>query len=133
VSDFKPNEQGFRELENALAFGLLNLGLAIEADAKARVPVQTGNLRRSIHTVGFQKGRRFYGSTDDNGKAIPSYAQGTRQTMVVVGTNAGYGVYVELGTIHMRARPYLGPALADNRGRAGELVKAGMARKLGNL
>lgn len=129
-SKFIPNEKGFEDLENALAFGLLNFGLAIEADAKGRVPVRTGNLRRSIHTAGFRKGQRFYGGTDDNGKPVPTYAENGRQTVVVVGTNAGYGVYVELGTIHMAARPYLGPALADNRGRAGELIKAGMARRL---
>ena len=131
MSDFKPNEAEFRRLEEALAFGLLNLGFAIEADAKARVPVLTGNLRRSIHTAGFRKGARFYGGTDDNGKPVPDYAGGGRQTMVVVGTNAGYGVFVELGTFKMAAQPFLGPALADNRSRAGELVKAGMARKLG--
>lgn len=131
MSDFKPNEKGFAQLEEALSFGLLNLGLAIEADAKARVPFVTGNLRRSIHTAGYRKGSRFYGAVDDNGKAIPQYAQNSRQTMVVVGTNAGYGVFVELGTIHMAAQPYLGPALNDNRSRAGALVKAGMQRKLG--
>lgn len=131
TNTFKPNENGFAQLEVALAYGLLNLGFAIEADAKANCPVRTGNLRRSIHVAGYRKGSRFYGSTDENGKPIPDYAAGARQTMVVVGTNAGYGVYVELGTIHMRAQPFLGPALAANRGRAGQLVKAGMNRRLG--
>lgn len=129
---YKPNEVGFAKLTEALAFGLLNLGLAIEADAKQRCPYRTGNLRRSIHTAGFRKGQRFYGGTDDNGKPVPDYAVPGNQTVVVVGTNAGYGVYVELGTVHMAAQPYLGPALADNRGRAGQLVLAGLQRKLGS-
>lgn len=132
MSTFKPNEAGFVELERALAFGLLNLGFAIEADAKAAVPYQTGNLRRSIHTAAFHKGRRIHGATDENGKSIPDYAQGGGTATVVVGTNAGYGVFVELGTVHNRAQPFLGPALANNRSRAGMLVKAGMDTKLGS-
>lgn len=131
MSQFNPNEKGFADLERALAFGLLNLGFAIEADAKGRCPYQTGNLRRSIHTAAFYRGQRIHGATDDNGRPTPDYAQAPRSlAMVAVGTNSGYGVFVELGTIHARAQPFLGPALADNRGRASEIVKAGMAAHL---
>lgn len=124
---FKANTPEFAKLELALAFGLLNLALAIESDAKVRCPYKTGNLRRSLHSAAFSRGNRIYGGTDDNGKGIPAYVP-QKGAMAVVGTNAGYGVFVELGTVHMNAQPYLGPALADNRGRASELIKAGMTR-----
>ena len=120
------------KLQEALAFGLLNFGLAVEAGAKDRSPWKTGNLRRSIHTAAFNGGQRIYGATDDNGKAIPAYASGNpKAAMAVVGTNCGYGVYLELGTYKMTARPYLGPALADARPEAAAYVKAGMQKKIG--
>jgi hypothetical protein len=116
------------KLELALAFGLLNFGLAIEGDAKTRSPWKTGNLRRSIHTAAFSKGKRIYGATDDNNRPVPDYAANAKGAMAVVGTNCGYGVYLELGTFKMAAQPYLGPALADNRANAAGLVKAGMTK-----
>jgi HK97 gp10 family phage protein len=65
---------------------------AIETDAKRRVPVRTGALRDSIH------GRML---ADDEG---------------VVEVGADYGGYVEYGTVHMAARPYLTPAAEAQRG-----------------
>jgi HK97 gp10 family phage protein len=62
-------------------------GYAVEAAAKAKAPVLTGTLRRSIHTVISLGGLR-----------------------AVVGPSVGYGADVELGTRHMAARPYLRPA-----------------------
>lgn len=128
---YKPNPNGYAALERALAFGLLNAGLAIEADAKQNCPYRTGNLRRSIHTAAYHRGRRIYGGTDENGKTIPDSPQGPQSSAsVTVGTNTGYGVFVELGTIHMAAQPFLSPALAANRSRIGMLAKAGMGAKL---
>jgi HK97 gp10 family phage protein len=121
----KLDPQGMARLRVALAYGLLNLGLAIEADAKRRAPVKTGNLRRSIHTAAFSEGRRIYGASDDNGRPTPNYVA-SKGAMAIVGTNCGYGVFLELGTRFMSAQPYLGPALNDNRGRATTLIKAGM-------
>ena len=62
-------------------------GYDIEAAAKAKTPARTGTLRRSIHTV--------------------ISAGGLTAT---VGPSARYGRYVEMGTRHMGARPYLRPA-----------------------
>lgn len=58
---------------------------AIEADAKAMAPVDTGYLRSSISTT-------FTGVSAE------------------VGPTAHYGIYVELGTSRMAAQPYLFPA-----------------------
>lgn len=62
----------------------------IADDAQANAPVDTGELRASIHT-----------EKTDNGLAV------------VVG--AAYGAFVELGTSKMAAQPYLGPAAAKAR------------------
>ena len=60
--------------------------LDTEAHAKVLVPVDTGNLKNSI------------GSTIEGPHAE-------------VGPTASYGEYVELGTSHTRAQPYMGPAV----------------------
>jgi HK97 gp10 family phage protein len=61
--------------------------LDVEAKSKALVPVKTGTLRRSIHSV-FENG----GLTG------------------LVGPSVLYGKFVEFGTRRMGARPYMRPA-----------------------
>lgn len=69
----------------------------VEGGAKDRAPVKTGFLKNSIATE-FENG-------------------GLQAT---IGPAAEYGIYVELGTKRMRARPYLKPAF--------ERVRAGFIR-----
>lgn len=61
--------------------------LDIQAGAQVRAPVDTGALRASIQAV---------------------QASGPLHWQVRVGVE--YGIYVEMGTRHMAAQPYLGPA-----------------------
>ena len=61
----------------------------VEAKAKAVVPVRTGTLRRSIHSI-FENG----GLTG------------------ICGPSVDYGQYVEFGTRHIPPRPYMRPAAA---------------------
>jgi HK97 gp10 family phage protein len=65
-------------------------GELISNAAKGYAPVKTGNLRRSIHVE-------------------PGEASGSGAS-VQIGTNVSYSRFVELGTRHMSARPYLRPA-----------------------
>lgn len=74
--------------------------LRIEGVAKRNCPVDTGNLRNSLTTV--------MDSTPADEKALG-----------FVGTNVEYAAFVEFGTIHMAAQPFLGPALEDARRRYG--------------
>jgi HK97 gp10 family phage protein len=60
--------------------------LDVEALAKARVPVKTATLQRSIHTV------------------FPT------DLSAIVGPSVFYGLFVEMGTRRMGARPYMRPA-----------------------
>ena len=79
------------EIKSALLRGLETCGLVAEGYAKKLAPVDTGNLRNSItHEV------------DDGEPAA------------YVGTNVEYAPYQELGTIHMKAQPFLKPAVADH-------------------
>jgi hypothetical protein len=48
-----------------------------------------------------------------------------------VGSNSGYGGYVEIGTEKMVARPTLVPALVENKRRAARLIEAGARRHAG--
>lgn len=88
-----------------------------------------GTLRRSIHSVAFVDGSPVVGSgnADKNGRAIPEYAQGDG-IIAVTGTNCDYGAYVEIGTVRMSARPFLGPAFDKNVQRLPSLMRAGMKR-----
>ena len=79
------------DIKSALLRGLETCGLVAEGYAKKLAPVDTGNLRNSItHDV------------DDGEPAA------------YIGTNVEYAPYVCLGTIHMKAQPFLKPAVADH-------------------
>lgn len=70
---------------------LRRTALAIEADAKALAPVDTGNLRSSISTALTGDGR-------------------TGSMSAEVGPTAEYGIYQEYGTSTQPGTPSLGPA-----------------------
>jgi hypothetical protein len=131
----------------ATAYGLLNFGYAVEAATKRDAVVRGGHrsfmtgpktkagtariggtLRRSYHTAAFLDGTRIGGEpTDENGNAPPEYPARSGM-LVVIGSNSGYGGFVELGTVKMAARPTLVPALLGLKGEAPALIAAG-ARK----
>ena len=75
------------KLEKNLKEVISKGALEIEARAKAKCPVDTGNLRNSIHT-----------EIKDDGKSAE------------VGTAVEYGAYVEFGTIHQPPHPFLIPS-----------------------
>jgi hypothetical protein len=79
----------------------------VEAHAKAVVPVRTGTLRRSIHSI-FENG-------------------GLRG---ICGPSVDYGDDVELGTRHMAARPYMRPAAALVLPRFASALKRLLAGRL---
>jgi len=117
----KIDVQGDRELARAIeragaAFrpevvhnGLLAGGMLVANDAKAMAPYRTGTLRRSIHLE----------STED-------------LLTVKVGTNVPYAARLEYGFTgkdslgrhyNQPARPYLRPAIENNRQRVREEVR----------
>ena len=78
-------------MQQAVVRALEKCGLTAEGYAKKMCPVDTGNLRNSItHTVDEEEPAAY------------------------IGTNVEYAPYVCLGTIHMKAQPFLKPAVAAN-------------------
>lgn len=79
-------------IKAALLRGMEKCGLTAERFAKKLAPYDTGNLRNSItHEV-------------DNGEPA-----------AYIGTNVEYAPYQELGTIHIKAQPFLKPAVNDHK------------------
>ena len=88
------------DIKAALLRGLETCGLVAEGYAKKLAPVDTGNLRNSItHEV------------DDGDPAA------------YIGTNVEYAPYVCLGTIHMKAQPFLKPAVAEHANEYRKIIE----------
>lgn len=92
-------------LEKAKKNGLEAIGITAEGHAKRKITeypaVDTGWLRNSIaHAV--------------DGDAA------------YIGTNVEYAPYVELGTVKMKARPYLRPAATEHSDEYKRLMEAAM-------
>ncbi|HEY8766045.1 MAG TPA: HK97-gp10 family putative phage morphogenesis protein [Dehalococcoidia bacterium] len=87
-----------------MANALLAGALVIEASAKEKAPVLTGNLRRSIGVAVAQ--------TLDTGSL---YAD--------IGTDVEYAPYQEFGTRFMAAQPYLRPAFDEKKGEAQNTIR----------
>jgi len=81
--------------------------LDVQARAQAVVPVRTGLLRRSIHSV-FENG-------------------GLRG---ICGPSVSYAPYIEFGTRHMAARPYMRPAAALVLPKFAEAIRALLGKGL---
>lgn len=79
----------------------------IKGEAQRLVPVDTGELQRSIYAT-----------------VVPGVP-----TWISVGATAAHAVYVEYGTSMMPARPFLTPAVENNKqrfyGRCGRAVQKG--------
>ena len=133
----------------AAAYGLLNAGFAVEGAWKRDAVVRGGHrsfktiltkagtaevggtFRRSIHTAAYLDGARIGGPpTDGNGEPVPDYAPGTGM-VVFVGSNSGYGGYVEVGTYKMPARPAAVPALLATKDQFPALIAAGARKHVG--
>mgnify|MGYP000872909490 FL=1 len=104
-------------LQEAIANGAQ---VAVDA-AKLLVPVDTGDLRDSLHVGGFTRlsrgWRRIgnYGSLGLPGGKAKAYA-------VLVGTTLPHGRLVEMGTKRTRPKPYLRPAVDGNVDRINDTI-----------
>ena len=88
------------DIKAALLRGLETCGLVAEGYAKKLAPVDTGNLRNSItHTVDEEEPAAY------------------------IGSNVEYASYVCLGTIHMKAQPFLKPAVADHANKYRKIIE----------
>ena len=90
-------------IKSALLRGMEKCGLTAEGYAKKLAPVDTGNLRNSItHEVDEEEPAAY------------------------IGTNVEYAPYQELGTIHMKAQPFLKPAVNDHANEYRKIIEGEM-------
>lgn len=82
----------FSSADGPVGRELARRAIKVEAAAKRICPVDTGRLRASIT------------------HRLEHDAEGL---LAIIGTDVEYAAYVEFGTSHMRAQPYLRPALAE--------------------
>jgi HK97 gp10 family phage protein len=89
LQDFEPKIKAVGKAFKEPQALLTQIAFIVEAAAKPRTPVLTGNLRRSIH------------SRVEANKAY-------------VGSNVSYAIFVHEGTAHMAARPFIRDAIEES-------------------
>lgn len=89
------------EIKRAIRSTLREIGERAVRYATEIVPVRTGNLKSSI-----------------------AYDADDRQ--VIIGSDVHYASYVEEGTVHMRPRPYLRPAIVNHLDEYREVIRRAM-------
>jgi len=77
--------------------------------------VRTGRLKRSIGKVPLAEERGIVGGV----------IRGWIVTYAVGDPDCIYGLFVELGTRHMAAQPFLKPAIEEQRAQLGRDIKTG--------
>lgn len=93
-----------KKIPKVLNKNLRDVAVRILADASRRAPVRTGALRASGRITPILTGYRV------------SFGGG--------GTGVNYAAAIEFGSKNITARPYLGPAVKENRKYAKQKVKA---------
>lgn len=88
-------------IKQAIRSALREIGERAVGYATDIVPVRTGNLKSSI-----------------------AYDADDRQ--VIIGSDVHYASYVEEGTVHMRPRPYLRPAIVNHLDEYREVIRRAM-------
>lgn len=114
-----------KALENSLVAG----GLLISNSAKDKAHYITGTLKRSIHVGGHtaESSPDFTpedvaGNYSDVGGNITSETSAS----IMVGTNVEYGKHQEYGTSKMAARPFLRPALDEEKENVSDEIGAAL-------
>lgn len=93
-------EQVVDGIDSAICVALEKIGLLAENYAAKKCPVDTGNLRGSI-----------------------TYEVDAADNAVYIGTNVEYAPYVELGTSHQKAQPFLRPAASEHGAQYRQVLK----------
>lgn len=86
----------------------------VRDDARTRVPVDTGLLRRSVIMKWIREkstnSRQTFYVLWRRGKRFQAVKRKRKGKAIVVNEDAFYGLFVEFGTARMPARPFLRPA-----------------------
>ena len=111
VYDFLP-ELAFK-LQEATSRVVRKAAFDIIADAKRGAPVDTGFLKNSIYMVTPEKSTydRIGEPVKEGQEVLEEVTPPDSPTEAIVAVAASYGIYVEYGSEHGPAQPYLTPAV----------------------
>lgn len=116
MGDFNHFAQIADALEQAVIQVVKKAAFDVQSGAASRAPVATGFLKNSIYVV-TNHGDNTYGQGAGGGGALLAPLDPPAgDVTAVIGVGAAYGAYVELGSRHGPAQPYLTPAAEDVRG-----------------
>lgn len=106
----------------------------IEARAKANAAVDTGAMRAAIYTVtrdssGYSGAAAAAASLNVHAEMQSEEPRPERDTTAVVHAGMDYSVFVEYGTVHMVAQPFMAPAAAAEQPNLDAALRA-LARQL---
>lgn len=101
------------KLTKALDEAVRKAAFDIQAAAQAAAPVDTGFLKNSIY-VETDNGQSTYGAIQEpqEGQEVLPEIEPPTKHQAFVAVAANYGVFVEFGSAHGPAQPYLTPAVA---------------------
>jgi HK97 gp10 family phage protein len=100
-------------LPDVLSKVVRKVAFDIQSDAQSLAPVDTGFLMNSIY-VKTSKDSSYsqVGQPSKEGASLlPEVENPPDDQTAYVAVGANYGIYVEMGTVHMPAQPYLSPAV----------------------
>lgn len=100
-----------KELENRIPVVLEECGLAAERNAKIEVTKSVYDTPESPN----------YSRTGDLRNRI---THATDEKSAYVGTNLEYAPYVEMGTVKMKARPFIKPAVVNHASEYKQIIES---------
>lgn len=129
------------KVRGGLADGIAALAFALQEEAQNNVQevgaIDTGAMRSSIYTDTYKSNGRESAISQAKAKGanpgaktgapheVPIASEGTQisgEHQAKVGVAVEYGLYVEMGTVRMDARPYMAPAVETIKGKADRTV-----------
>lgn len=111
-------------VKNALKAGLRQAANLVKDEAKGRVPADTGALKASLRVVSLK------GSPSRIAFGVVAGALSSAAQKKFGQKSAFYAVFVEKGTVAMKARPFMLPALESKAQAAIDKVAEVVADKL---
>lgn len=138
---FKSNKKRILDaLDEAADRALMICGGKAESYAKKNLTdnesVDTGLLRNSITFARGGQKANLDSYTANKGGGAGSYSgtapsDGIGEKVVYIGTNVEYAPYVELGTVHSNAKPYLRPAAENHAEEYKKIIKSELSKAKG--
>lgn len=101
------------DFNNSMQIALEKVGLAAEANAKIEITKVVYDTPQSP-------------SYKRTGRLRNSLSHATDSSAAYIGTNVEYAAYVEFGTVSMKPRPYIKPAVLDHIEEYKEIVRSTM-------